>query len=53
MKTLKISENLHKKVKIFCATNGIKMNDWVEKELLKTLKRYDNNEGIEDQDKSI
>lgn len=30
MKTLKISENTHKKLKIFCAENSVKMNEWVE-----------------------
>jgi len=43
MKTLKISEELHKKIKMFCATNDLKMNDWVEKELVKILKEYDSN----------
>ena len=43
MKTLKISEELHKKIKVFCATNDLKMNDWVEKELVKILKEYDSN----------
>ena len=43
MKTLKISEELHKEVKVFCATNGLKMNDWVEKELKKILNEYDSN----------
>jgi predicted HicB family RNase H-like nuclease len=41
MKTLKITEELHKKIKIFCATNGLKINDWVEKELEKLLNRND------------
>jgi predicted HicB family RNase H-like nuclease len=44
MKTLKISEELHKKIKVFCAANDLKMNDWVEKELVKILKEYDSNE---------
>ena len=33
----------NKEIKIFCATNGLKMNDWVEKELKKILKDYDSN----------
>jgi len=37
MKTLKISEELHKKIKVFCAENGLKINDWVEKELKKII----------------
>jgi hypothetical protein len=44
MKTLKISEELHKKIKVFCAENDLKINDWVEKELKKILEN-DNNKG--------
>ncbi len=43
MKTLKISEELHREIKVFCVTNDLKMNDWVEKQLKKILKGYDNN----------
>jgi predicted HicB family RNase H-like nuclease len=32
-KNLKISPELHKEIKIFCATKGLKMNEWVEKQL--------------------
>lgn len=45
MKTLKISEDLHKKIKIFCVENNLKMNEWVEKELKKILVVNDTNEG--------
>lgn len=41
-KTLKITEDLHKKIKIFCVTNDLKMNEWVEKELKKILDNHDN-----------
>lgn len=34
-KTIKISEDLHTKIKIYCAKNKLKINDWVEKELMK------------------
>jgi hypothetical protein len=30
MKTLKISEDTHRKLKIYCAENSLKMNEWVE-----------------------
>jgi len=33
MKTLKITDELHRKIKVFCAENELKMNDWVEKTL--------------------
>lgn len=45
MKTLKISEELHKKIKMFCVENNLKMNEWVEKELKKILFGDDTNEG--------
>lgn len=44
MKTLKISEDLHKKIKMFCVENNLKMNEWVEKELKKILVGNDTNE---------
>lgn len=33
MKTLKIPDELHRKIKVFCAENNLKINEWVEKEL--------------------
>lgn len=30
MKTLKISEDTHKKLKIFCAEHSFKINEWIE-----------------------
>lgn len=30
MKTLKISEETHLKLKVFCAENSCKINEWVE-----------------------
>ena len=41
-KNLKISSELHKKIKIICATNGVKINEWVEEQLKKIKKEYDN-----------
>jgi predicted HicB family RNase H-like nuclease len=40
-KTLKVSEELHTNIKIFCAKNKLKINDWVEKELKKILENAD------------
>jgi hypothetical protein len=40
-KTLKITEDLHQRIKVFCVENKLKMNDWVEKEIQKIL---DNND---------
>ena len=53
MKTLKISEELHKKIKMFCVENNLKMNEWVEKELKKILFGDDTNERIRDKDKPV
>jgi len=38
MKTLKISKELHSEIKSFCVDNGLKMNQWVEKQLALKLK---------------
>ena len=40
-KTLKVSEELHKRIKVFCAINNLKINDWVESELKKILNTND------------
>ena len=40
-KTFKVSEELHTNIKIFCAKNKLKINDWVEKELKKILENAD------------
>lgn len=36
-KTLKISEELHTRIKIYCAENKLKINDWVERQLNEKL----------------
>jgi hypothetical protein len=36
-KTLKITEDLHQRIKVFCVENKLKMNDWVENEIKKIL----------------
>lgn len=41
MKTLKITEKLHKDIKVFCAKRDLKINEWVENELKKSLNNYD------------
>lgn len=53
MKTLKISEDLHKKVKIYCATNGLKINEWVEKQIEKILEENDSDKKHRDKTKSV
>ena len=40
-KTLKVSEELHTNIKIFCAKNKLKINDWIKKELKKILENAD------------
>jgi len=37
MKTLKITEELHKRIKVFCVERDLKMNQWVEEHLLEIL----------------
>ena len=40
-KSIKISVELHKELKIYCAQNSLKLNNWIEvllKEKLKELK---------------
>ena len=37
-KTLKISPELHKELKIYCVTNGIKLNVWIEEQLKNIIK---------------
>lgn len=36
-KTIVISENLHRMIKLYCVKNNLKLNDWVEKELKKII----------------
>jgi len=50
-KTLKITEDLHQRIKVFCVENKLKMNDWVEKELEKILKGYDSKPDGKDKSK--
>lgn len=32
-KTVKISPELHKELKVYCAKEGLKLNQWIEKQL--------------------
>jgi predicted HicB family RNase H-like nuclease len=41
-KTLKISEELHQRIKVFCVENKLKMNEWVENELRRIIDKNDN-----------
>lgn len=45
-KSILISEEIHKKLKVYCANNDIKIIDWIEeliqKELEKEVKYVDN-----------
>ena len=41
LKNLKISDELHKKIKIYCAIEGIKINEWVEDNLEKIMKEHE------------
>jgi predicted HicB family RNase H-like nuclease len=40
-KNLKISPELHKKIKIYCAKNEVKINEWVEEQLEKLINEYE------------
>jgi len=45
-KTLKITEDLHQRIKVFCVEKKLKMNDWVENEIKKILdSKDDTNKG--------
>jgi predicted HicB family RNase H-like nuclease len=39
-KTINISPELHQKIRIHCAKNGLKINEFIEKELEETILRY-------------
>lgn len=41
MKTLKITEETHLKLKIYCAKNKLKINEWVEKLIIKNLIKHE------------
>ena len=39
-KTVKISPELHKKIKIYCVENDKKLNVWIEEELEKIMNNH-------------
>lgn len=39
LKNLKISDDLHKEIKIYCAKEGLKINQWVEKQLQEKINK--------------
>jgi len=41
MKTLKISDETHRELKIYCAKNNLKINEYVEKLILSTINEED------------
>jgi hypothetical protein len=41
MKSLKINDTLHKKLKVYCANNGLKMLSFVEKILQHELEKLE------------
>ena len=41
-KNLKISPELHKEIKIICAIQGVKINEWVEKQLQEKINQIKN-----------
>ena len=40
-KSIKIDEELHTKIKIYCAKNKIKMNKWIEEELDRIIEKIE------------
>lgn len=50
-KTVVISEETHKKIKIYCAKNNLKMNDWIDSYLWSFVE--DGDKMIDDVCKSI
>lgn len=41
-KSLKISPELHKELKIYCAENSLKLNNWIEEILIEKIKDLKN-----------
>jgi len=41
-KTVKISPELHKLIKVYCVSNNLKMNEWIEFNLKKIINKYTN-----------
>lgn len=41
MKTFKLNDELHKKIKIHCAENGIKIGEWIEQILQEKIDKLE------------
>jgi predicted HicB family RNase H-like nuclease len=41
-KTIKISPELHKELKIYCAENSLKLNNWIEQTLIQKINELKN-----------
>ena len=37
-KSVKISVELHKEIKVYCAQNSLKLNNWIEQILIEKIK---------------
>jgi predicted HicB family RNase H-like nuclease len=46
-KTVKISPELHKKIKMYCVENDIKLNVWIEEKLEKIINDYGKKENLD------
>jgi hypothetical protein len=40
--TITISADVHKMIKVYCAQNNLKINDWTEKQLLELMNKLIN-----------
>ena len=40
MKTINISEELHTRIKVYCAENKLKVKDFIENELFQVIEKY-------------
>ena len=45
MKTLKISETTHTKLKVYCAKNKLKLNEWVDR-VINIMIKSESNEKV-------
>jgi len=41
-KTIKISPELHKRIKTFCNKESYKLNEWIEKQLKQVIEKIEN-----------